>query len=246
MKRIFSLIAVLLLLICLGSPVYAYDYGMPVTGAVISDGAGLLTDGEEGLLVARASELWRQYRLNIAIVTTDTLHGKSPRQYAEDAYDGLYGEGTDGILFLLSMEDRDWYISTSGRAMDLLTDGEADDSADEALAYLGRDEFYEGMDTWLEGLPHYLDSTEPEPQPSILIALVIGLAVALIAVLLMRRAMNTKRQQHSARDYLIPGSYRLGTCQDFYLYSRTTRTARPKSSSSSSGGRSHGGGGGKF
>ncbi len=245
MKKILSLILVLLMLaaLCIGA-------AAAENLSYVHDNADLFSTVEVMWLDGTAQKLGGSYDLNIAIVTTDTLDGKSPQRYAEDYYDRQFGAGTDGILFLLSMEDRDWYISTSGKGMKLFTDGEVDDSFAEIREYMADDEFYDGFAAWLKGLSYYLDTAEPEPQPNLGIALVIGAIVALVTVLIMRAGMNTKRQQHSARHYLTPGSYHLRTQQDIFLYSRVTRTARPKNtgsgSSGSSGSRSHGGGGGKF
>ncbi len=239
MKR--SLTVVLLLLVLM-IPVSAE--WLPV---FVFDQAGLMSQGEQMELDSALQELQQSYSLNLAIVTTNTLDGKSPAQYADDYYDALFGVDSDGILFLLSMEDRDWFITTSGRGRSLLTDGEVYDSVDTALDYLSDGDYFSGFSIWVNNLPWYLENEEPEPTPSFWLSLVIGLVVAGIAVFIMTCGMNTKRQQHSARHYMTGDSYHLRTCQDFYLYSNTTRTAKPKNNSSSGGGgRSHGGGGGKF
>ncbi len=246
MKRIC--IFLLILLLAMAVPVVAAAE-QPLW---IFDEAELMSQAEAQALDTMAQKLSDTYQLNIAIVTTDTLAGKSPRSYAEDWYDQTYGVGTDGILFLLSMEDRDWYISTNGRGTELLTDDEVDDSFDDVKKYISGGEYFTGFEAWLDNLPFYLDSqtsgaTGETQGPNVLISLGIGLAVAVIVILIMRASMNTRRKQQSARQYLVPGSYHLNTCQDFYLYSRTTQTAKPKDNGSgSSGGSSRGGGGGKF
>ncbi len=242
MKRIFRMMAVLLLLTALG--VSAAAEQVP---AYVFDGAGLLTAHEQIQLDYEILDLQTDYNMHFAIVTTNSLGGKSPQRYAEDYYDGLYGKGSDGILFLLSMEDRDWYVSTNGRAAELYTYNEIGDSVDDVLPYLSDGDYYEGFCAWIKELPDYLDNAEPEPQPSLPLAVLIGVIAALIVILVMRSSMNTKRQQYGARQYMQPGSYHLRTCQDFYLYSRTKRTARPKNTSSGGGsGGSRGGRGGKF
>ena len=95
---------------------------------------------------------------------------------------------------------------------------------------------------------------EEESSPSLAMALVCGLAAAGISVGVMRWAMNTKRAQRSAGDYLKKSSWDLYQHQDLFLYSNVNKTRRQEQKSSSggssvhrsSGGRSHGGGGGKF
>ncbi len=243
MKKHLLLIVLCALLIC--------NLAVPAQGAAqsveITDLAELMTGAEEAALEIAAAELSRQYNLHIVILTTNTLEGKSPQEYADDYYDLSCGEDSDGILFLLSMEDRDWYISTCGRAMELYTDREVYVFMDVILSYFSDGDYYDGFAAWLEDLPYYLDAEEPEPEPSIWICLGAGLLVAVIVILIMRSGMNTKRKQQSARHYLVPETYHLRTQQDFFLYSNVTKTARPKDNDSSSGGgRSHGGGGGKF
>ncbi len=245
MKRICAFLLLLLLVFAL--PVMATAEQL----LWIYDEAELMSQTEAQALDALAQRLSDTYQLNIAIVTTDTLSGKSPRGYAEDRYDQTYGVGTDGILFLLSMEDRDWYISTNGRGTELLTDDEVDASFDDVKKYISGGEYFTGFEAWLDNLSFYLDSqtagdTGEAQGPNILISLGVGLVVAVVVILIMRTSMNTRRKQQSARQYLTPGSYHLNTCQDFYLYSRTTRTAKPKDNGSGSSGGSRGGGGGKF
>ena len=51
--------------------------------------------------------------MDLVVVTANTLGGKSPMEYADDYYD-YNGYTDDGALLLVSMEDRDWWISTKG------------------------------------------------------------------------------------------------------------------------------------
>lgn len=236
MKRWF-----LVLLLILGMAGAASGAQM---SAGVQDAAGLMTQREADALGAQLQSLSREYDLNIYILTVDTLEGKSPQQYADDFYDRTFGAGSDGILFLLSMQERDWYISTSGRGRTLLTDEEIYDAMESVVPHLSAGDYYRGFTTWVSTLSRCL----PEPEPSFWIALGIGGVVALISVLVMRFSMNTKRKQHSAQQYLQADTYQLTAQQDFFLYRNVTKTARPKESHStgSSGGRSHGGGGGKF
>ena len=99
---------------------------------------------------------------------------------------------------------------------------------------------------------------DPEPGISdvfriIGVSLLIGAAVSVITILIMRSQMNTARSQKDAGSYLVSGSYCLRRSQDIFLYSRVTRSPRPKSNSGGgssvhrgSSGRSHGGRSGGF
>ena len=61
----------------------------------------------------------------MAVVTVDSLEGKTSQDYADDFYDynGYgYGKDDDGILLLISMEDRDYAITTYGFGITAFTD----------------------------------------------------------------------------------------------------------------------------
>lgn len=258
----------------------------------VVDEAGLLTESEITDLSETINDLIAQYQMDVVILTVDSLGYKSAQDYADDYYDeNGYGVGGDysGVLLLISMEDRDWWISTCGDAIYAITDYGIESLFSEMSLYLSADMFYEAFDAYLDALPEYFEAYEDgnpidgyigsydgpgsyspgnaddvvyyeKSEGSFLgnffISLLIGLVVALIAVLIMRGQMNTKRAQYSAGAYLKQGSYDLRVHRDLFLYSNVSKTPRPKdtggsrgggsSTHRSSGGRSHGGGGGKF
>ncbi len=94
----------------------------------------LLTDSQAEALSQRLKEIGDAYRCDVVIVTVSTLGSKTSEAYADDFFDyNGYGYGAvpdengvtrdgDGILLLLSMEDRDFAVSTSGSAIRAFTD----------------------------------------------------------------------------------------------------------------------------
>jgi uncharacterized protein len=83
----------------------------------------------------------------------------------------------------------------------------------------------------------------------IIAALLIPLLVALILMKKKLKKMKTVVENDYAANYVKPGSMKLSVSRDLFLYSRITKTERPKSSSgthTSSSGRTHGGRGGSF
>ena len=276
LKKLTSLLLILLLLGCLALPAAAR------TGSYIVDDAGLLDSDETADLEALAASLSESYGIDIVILTVDSLGGAYAQDYA-DAYYDSNGYGKDGVLFLLAMAEREWYISTCGSVIYALTDYGIQQLGDGILPYLSSGHWYEGFRSYLESLPYYLDAYaagspvdgygdysgdyyhgtqeevvyyQEEKEPSFPLSLLIGLAAGGITVLIMRSTMNTKRSQRGASVYLKDGSWNLHTFRDLYLYSNVTKTRKQQNTSGSSGGgssvhrsssgRSHGGGGGKF
>ena len=234
----------------------------------VVDNAGLLTDSEISALEKKATSYWDAFGLDVAIVTVNSLDGKTAMAYADDYYDEQgYGYGSDysGILLLLAMDTREWYITTCGKAISIFTDRSLDEMGQEMLPDLSSGRYYDAFDTWLELIPQYCvayDNAIPLPRQSsplfmgILSGLAGGILVAVIAVAVMCFQMRTARAQQNATQYIQKGSYHLHTNRDLYLYSHVSRTRRQDNSSGggrsgssthrSSSGRSHGGRGGKF
>ena len=262
-RKGFVILTVLLLLMSL--PLTAFASESPT---LVVDSAGLFTTEEAAALEAKAQALRSQYEMDVVVLTVNSLDGSRPQDFADDFFDSHgygCGENNSGALFLISMEERDWYISTSGDAIFALTDYGIQKSAEAALSYFGEGDYYGGFNAWLDGLPVYFDALrnnapidgyadysgdyyhadqekvvyyEEKTTPSILLSLIIGLVVAGISILIMRISMNTKRPQRSAVAYLIEDSFHLRTRQDIFLYSTVQKTPRPKENSSGGGGSS--------
>jgi len=255
-KKFTSLLLTFFLLICVILPVSAN------TGRFVADNAGLLYNEELSDLEAKAAALSADYGIDVVILTTDSLGGVSAQDYADDFYDSN-GYGENGVLFLLAMEEREWYISTCGTVIYALTDYGIQELGEGVLSYLASGEWYNGFRFFLDSLPYYLDAYEAgvpidgyadysgdyyhgqqdevvyypqDDQPSFLMSLLIGLAVGSITILIMRSTMNTKRAQRSASEYMKDGSWNLRMHRDIYLYSSVTKTRRQENTSSGSKG----------
>lgn len=234
------------------------------------DAADLLTDGEEDTVLQRLNAVSAAHNMDVVVVTANTLGGKSVRAYADDFYDyngyGLDSENS-GVLLLVSMEDRDWYISTTGDGIRTFTDagiqyiGEQIVSdlsdGDYEAAFLGFADQCEGFMTQAaEGDPYDVGSLPKAPLEGywVVVAIAIGLVIALMVTGSMKAKLKSVRWQPAADSYVRPGSMILRDNRDTFLYTHVDRTLRPQNDSSSGGssthsgssGTSHGGGGGKF
>ena len=97
--------------------------------ARLADQADLLAPSAESSVLAVLDEISDRQQLDVVVVTTATLDGKTPMAYADDFYDENgygFGSGRDGVLLLVSMEDRDWWITTSGYGITVFTDAGMD------------------------------------------------------------------------------------------------------------------------
>lgn len=261
-KRIAPLLFVLMLMAVMVMPVLAAEQPLLV------DQAGLLSDYEAKQLEADLEQLSHQWQLSVVIVTTDSLYGKTPRAYADDFYDeNSYGWGADhdGVLLLVSMEDRDWYISTCGYGIRAFTDAGIDYIGQQIVPTLSDGDYAGAFEEFIGLCDDFItqakagkayDSHNLPKEPfrigfSLSLSLIIGLAVGLITAFVLKGQLKSVRKQHTAVQYVQPGSLRLTETGEFFLYHTISKVEKPKDNGGSgthfsSSGRSHGGGGGKF
>lgn len=157
MKRTISSILSILLILSLCVTVCASDPGAPR----IVDNAGVLSADELADLTQRAYDLRNTYDMDVVILTVNSLDGKSAQAYADDYYDyNGYGVGEDysGVLLLIAMDSREWWISTCGEAIYAITDYGIERLFSEMSWYLSENRFYSAFDAYLDALPEYFEA----------------------------------------------------------------------------------------
>lgn len=238
----------------------------------LADFADLLDDDQEEELEAKLDQVSEDYNCDVVVITEESIDGATPVDYADDFFDyNDYGMGDDksGILFLITMSERKWCISTHGEAIQIFTDAGQKYMTDSFVSYLSDGEYYEGFMKFADlceefiiqaqtGEPYDVDNLPEESTPfyiTLLISLAIGFVIAVIVSVVMRSQMKTVHMKPNAGDYLTAGSLHVNRSRDMFLYNQVTRTAKPKEESSGGGGSSthtsssgetHGGSSGSF
>ena len=259
MRRFVVLILCLSVFVGIYSPVSA-------RAAKIVDDAGLLTEKEVSALDERARELAEKYDIDVVIVTLQTLNEKNCEAYADDYYDeNGYGIGSDysGVLLLLSMEYRDWAISTTGKAILALPDSSIQSVFSDISPFLSENAYYLAFNRYMDALEACFEAyvsgvpieestynsgevgvTEETPirlnqyAKRIGFAFLIGIVAALVSLLIMRSKMNTVKPQTGAQSYIKSGTYSLEKQQDIFLYSQVRKVRRSETTASSGSGSS--------
>lgn len=104
----------------------------------VLDGAGLFSARETEELEQQLASLRAETKMDAVLVTTDDTGGKSARDYADDTYDEQgFGTGSDksGVLFLIDLDNREMWISTTGKMIRYLTDDRISSMLDHAYEY---------------------------------------------------------------------------------------------------------------
>lgn len=254
MKKLMTLLLSLLLIAALAVPAAASEY-LPY----LIDDADLLTPSQEEDLAEQLADLSEKWDMDIVVVTADDLDGYSSTAYADDFYD-YGGYGKDGILWLIDMDNRKSTISTSGYGITVFTDAGQDYMQDRIAPMLTDEEYGEAIEVYIdlcddfcrqadEGAPYDVGNLPKEPFDtgmSVIIAVVVGIIVALIGTGIMKGQLKSVRAKAEATDYMKPGSLQLTEARDFFLYRHIDRREKPKnnggsSTHRSSSGNSHGG-----
>ncbi len=266
-KKIASIL--LLLVLCLSMVVPAFaENGFADEYYRVIDMADLLTDDQEQALLSQLDEISLRQHFDVTVITAETLEGYTVQDYADALFEHCsygYGDSRDGVLLLISMEDRDWYIATHGYGITAFTDAgieyigkqlKSDLSAgDYAAAFRRYGELCDDFVTQARsGDPYTRSSLPKEPLATmwLFISICLGVAIALAVVGGMKGQLKTVRRQAAAASYLRPGSLQVTDSREMFLYTNVTQTARPKNDDSgssthtSSSGDTFGGGGGKF
>ena len=220
------------------------------------DNADLLSDSEEKYILQQLDSYSEKWKCNLAILTVDAHNGPI-QDYADDYFDynGFQADYNNrGILFMLSMEDREWAISTSANIAAAFTDYGQEYMMDRMLPYL-LDGDYNGafeeyirvcdyfLDLYSQGTPYDVGYKAPRTTGDIvryaLISILIGLIVAIFPILGMKSQLKTVKVATGAADYESGKGINLRVKEDRFVNKALNRV-KIQSESSRSGGSSGG------
>lgn len=251
----------------------------PVRGDRLVDQADLLTPEAEQALQEKLDRISEALQFDVVIVTCEHIGSRTPMEFADDYYDynGFgYGEDFDGTALLVSMAERDWWISTCGYGQTALSDDYFLDFIDSSdfVNHLSNGDYDKSFNFFADMVERFVTEAKTnEPYSAhhrchlrssmckgLIWSAVVGLLVAAVAThSKYKNYTGAVRTKGEANEYMVGGVH-LTAQDDRFLRSHVYREKRVSQSSSSSGGsshrssgshtsssgRSHGGGGGKF
>lgn len=227
----------------------------------VIDTVPLLSDEEWNSLEDMAERVSTRYGCGVYIVAVDDYADYG----AGDVFDVItqiyhgngngfgIGTGRDGIMLLLSMDDRDWAMFVYGENAEYTFNSYGQEQLEEAfLDNFADNDWYGGFSDYIEACGEYLAKAEEgrpvRANPLWGIGMSAGLSclVALAVCMVMKRKMKTARQKTEADAYISNGGLMLTASHDHYTHTtETSRKIESSSGSSGSSGRSGGGGSGR-
>lgn len=263
-KKLFALIIAVLLAFALAAPCLA-------DAARCVDNAKLLSADELQSVCEKLDEVSLKHGVDICVLTTESTTGDSVGSYADNYYDqSPWGQGSErsGIMLMLSMEGRDWYVSTCGAGINAVTDYGVSYIGGEIVRYLSEGDYASAFVCFADicdemltqaetGAPYDVDNVVKEKHGfnpmGALVSLIIGVLTALFPTMMMKKDLKSVGNQIKASNYIKQGSLNLTDKSDRFLYRNVASVPIVQNDSHggssthvSVGGMTHGGGGGKF
>lgn len=264
MKKVITLFLSLFLLLSVGITAFA-----DTENSRVVDNADLLTETEEESLTAYIDSIVEKQSFDIVVLTVNTLDGKTPMDYADDYYDyngyGI-GDNRDGCLLLISMEDRDWWISTRGFGITALTDFGIQYLGNELVSYISDGYYYNGFSAFVSSVDDFVSeaklgmaydvdrtaglkdiympdtsssSSKQSIGKSVAVSLIVALVIALIITGSVKKSYKPVKFNRSAANYLVSGSLNVTGSYDNFLYSSVSQRRIERDSSSGGGSSTH-------
>ncbi len=259
--------------------VYIPDKIAPVRSDRLVDQANLISASDETALRAKLDAISEELQFDVVLVTAEHIGSRTPMEFADDYFDfnGFgYGDSHDGVCFLISMAERDWWISTCGFGETALSDDYFMDIVrySKVISALKDGDYTASFNAYADMVADFVREAQTgEPYShrhryqdwrnkviGVGLSLTLGLIVAAIVTWYVKQHyVASVQQKREAGAYLV-GAVQYGKGYDNFRSSVVHRTRRVSESSSSSSGSasssgghhtsssgySHGGGGGKF
>ena len=223
-------------------------------GVRIQDLAGLLSESQRAALREKLDSISKKHDCDVVVITARSLGNKEARLYAADFYEAT-GFAQDGIVMLVSPEERDYAFCATGDAKTAMTADAYRRLENVVVDELHYDNYYAAFDKFADCADEFLTAAEngkPYKQKLIsaggagILASIVGLITGGIGTGSMKSKLRSVEKKQSASEYMKRDSLNIVNANEIYLYSNVTRspiqTEHRESSSGSSSFHSSSGG----
>ena len=268
MKKRIAVSVLLCLVLCLSLAVTAGAQGSEMTLGYVTDAAGLFTETQLAELNAVATRVSSEYHCAVYAILVDDYTQYNPKG-VEDCAQGFYsyydlgfGDDRDGLLLLLSLEDRDYALQDYGpNAANWFTDSRLSRLESSFLKYFAEDDWYRGVLAYIQGAGQLLSAAQQQSQSApygqyhestlglgdgmdpitkLIVAIAPSSAIALAVCQSFKSQMKTAKERDTADEYVVSGSARLRVKEDQFI--NRTRTVQVIETQPRNPGGGHGGG----
>ncbi|MBR6171893.1 MAG: TPM domain-containing protein [Eubacterium sp.] len=236
---------------------------LSAAGNHMVDDAGILSSSDASKVAQKLDEVSSKYNVDVVVYTVKNLNGETPLAAADDFYD-YNGYSENGIVFLISMETREWAISTKGTCIRAFTDAGQSWLMDQIKPYMSDNNYYDAFRTFADyagdymkqyekGKPYDSGNLPKKPFKALrdgIISILAGLGVGFGRASMLKAQTKTVKAATNASGYLkdaniLGGSERM-IHREFRRIERSSSGGGGSSTHISSSGSTHGGSSGTF
>ena len=138
------------------------------SASLVVDDAGLLSPSQASALEEKLKSISSRYNCDVVVVTKSDISGTNVTAYADDYFDNnFYGQGSEkeGILFLITMAEREWAISTSGHdTITIFSDWRQDQISGKMMPYLKAGDYAGAFNAFAQSCENYLSRGVPSEE----------------------------------------------------------------------------------
>lgn len=248
-KKVLSFAMLLMLCVVLTVPAFAADIPR------LTDVAGLLSEDEYFALNEKLDTISEELGFDVVVVTLDSLNGVDVEEASCEIYDQYgfgYGVEADGVILLISMEERDWVITSTGFGEEAINADARNYMSEAFVSDLSDGDYFDAFNTFADLTQDLVtDARNGEvykkpfnPAGSLGGSVVISAIVSFFSVGRMKGKLKSVSAQYAA-DYVKQDSLDIREANERFLYHTITSTPK-QTESRSSGGHSHSSTSGKF
>ncbi len=232
-------------------------------GNHLVDDAGILSSSEYQQLAEKLDKISSEHGVDIVIYTNKSLEGQDAKGYAADFYD--YNDyNQNGLVYMLSMEARDWAIVTKGTCIQAFTDAGQNWIVEQLRDLLKENNYFDAFKKFADYADDFLKQYEKgKPYDSgrlpkkpfagvrdAIISILAGLGIGFGRASLLKADTKTVKEAKNATGYLtgstITGAHDFLVHREFRRIERSSSGGGGSSTFTSSSGSTHGGSSGKF
>lgn len=263
MKKLSILCSSLLLALMMCFPVFASE-----DLRYVEDNADLLTVSEQQELNDTLTEISERQGVDVGVITANDMGDKSIEDYAKSKYKER-GYGDDGVLLVVNMETRKFWMATHGYGITAFTDAGISYISEKLGPSFKKEKYMKAFTTFgslcekfvekaHNGKPYDVGNMPFKwlPWYCVPISLLVGFVCAVFVVSKKREQLHSVSFEDKAHNYMKKNTLKMKESHDYFLYHTITRNRiKSDDDDSSSGGSStftsssgdtYGGGGGSF
>ena len=210
----------------------------------------LLSDDEEASINAKLEEMSDRLDANVVIWVTSFFGNLDEESFIDACRKHIsnnFGYKSNGyVIMMIDLEAKEtyFYIYSEGKvASKAFSDEFFDDLGDDVISLMESDKCFEAMNKYADSCDEAITESQKVKYFSVtrlIIAAVIGLIIGASVTGSNKAKLKTVRSKTEANYYVREGSMTVNDSRDIYLYSKVTRTEKPRNDGSSgSSGSSH-------